>query len=879
MVTDRIKNYTDLEQQFQRDRADPAAVADLAGASCARGLFGTRALPVYQRAVAVNSGDKRILQALSLTNFLKHMRRFTIDGAEPDLVDSDAVLEAIELLKDSLKQFANSPDLFFALGDLYLVRGSILLAIGAYENALKFGFEDFPAILRGYEFASRVHKLQPSERAYFARIYRQVGHTAKALELYRAIVAEGFHDPAIINTLTELIESAVEPETNQNVLNNHFMEITELYLLVNDVDRALTSFRRIVFPVNMNFELVKRIAEILISREDYGLAFEYLSQIPVDEENKQLINRITVELEKIGDLDTAVYLLKFINDNDIMFKEAQALKDKEMEIHAELELADMNFTNRRYDMALGNYVRVLRLGYKDDLLILSKIVELLPLVRRDHIDDLNFIGQFYLNKQDYYRASQFYDLVLDRRPDDQRAQEKLREIYSAIFERNPNLPELRLRSGDLHAMAGHLDEALAEYKVAAQFPETNVEAMRRTAITRMRTQNYTLAAEAFKQIPVSEVDLENLYQLHLIFYGRNRLAESLALLRMVAEVDSRYRDVAERIEQLGGQFAEESQNLVSDPKMRELIGDIAIGRYRYEEKVGSGGMGVVHRVFDIKLNKAVAMKILREGLANSNKAIERFFREARIAATLNHPNIVNIYDYNINNQTHKSYISMEYVDGPSLRDMFEDYFVHSAPLSEARIHEALFYSAQICDALDMTHSKGIIHRDIKPDNVLISRDRVAKLTDFGIVHVEEATFTPTGAVIGTPRYMAPEQVQGVRLDGRADLYSVGIILYEWLLGSPPFVTGDIAYQQVNVKPVAPHDHNDGIPYELSNLIMKCLEKNPADRFQSARDLRFALEQMLRRLVPDGPSFTQDPPRPPQIPETARSTDHDIDSFG
>jgi serine/threonine-protein kinase len=293
--------------------------------------------------------------------------------------------------------------------------------------------------------------------------------------------------------------------------------------------------------------------------------------------------------------------------------------------------------------------------------------------------------------------------------------------------------------------------------------------------------------------------------------------------------------------------------------MRELIGDVAVGRYRYIEKIGSGGMGVVHKVFDQKLNRAVAMKILREGLANSSKAIERFFREARIAATLNHRNIVNIFDYNINQQTHCSFISMEYVEGVNLREMFEEYFNHPDKSFTERMKEAMFYMSQICDALQMTHSKGIIHRDIKPDNILIGTDNIAKITDFGIVHIEEATFTPTGAVIGTPRYMSPEQVQGTRLDGRADLYSAGIILYEWLVGMPPFISGDIAYQQVNMPPSPPRDHNQEIMQDINDLVMKCLEKNPADRFQKAADLKQALDAALRVMAPEGLPHLMPPP--------------------
>jgi serine/threonine-protein kinase len=475
-------------------------------------------------------------------------------------------------------------------------------------------------------------------------------------------------------------------------------------------------------------------------------------------------------------------------------------------------------------------------------------VELLPLLRMGHPDTFHFIGEYYMKRGDFYRASQFYDLILEHRQDDPTARARLREIYTAILGRNPNLPELRMRSGDLYMEEGEVALAIAEYLGASQFPETNIEAMRRLAVAYMKTRQFTEAMDSFQQIPVNENDLENLYQLHLLLADRGRTAEALALLRMIIDVDDTYRDTVDRTEMLRSQFSAEPLP-AGDPQMRELIGDVAVGRYKYMEKVGSGGMGIVHKVFDAKLGRAVAMKILREGLASSGKAVDRFFREARIAATLNHPNIVNIYDYNINNLTHQSYISMEFVDGPSVRDLFEEYFLNEPPPVEQRIQEALHYLAQVCDALRVTHSKGIIHRDIKPDNILISPERSAKITDFGIVHVEEATFTPTGALIGTPRYMAPEQVQGTKLDGRADLYSAGIIFYEWLVGTPPFVTGDVAYQQVNVRPTPPAELNADIPPMVNALICKTLEKNPADRFQTAVDMKRELEDTMKRLYP------------------------------
>jgi len=855
-----------LEDEFAENPLDIDLLLQLAETYLENGMFNGRARPTFEKALMASPNHTAFREGLHLSVFLRQLRRLTIDYPDFEAIDQDAVTDIIPVLQSYLNKYPRSADLFFALGDLNMIKGNVMAAIGAYEAAVKFGLHDLRPIIRSYELASRQHSFPPTERAYFARLYEHLGLDDQALHVYRNVVEHGFYDQDVVNSLVRLLGRAAELESNKNAANKLRMEIVELHLLAGDKPAALGEFSRIQFPINQNFTLVKRVAEILIELEDYRRAFDYLSQIPVDEENKALLNRIAGELEKIGELDTAGFLLKFINDNDLVIREARALREKEMEIHTELAVAELNYNNRRFDKALVSYARVLQMGYKDDVLLLGKITELLPLLTQDHLQEFHIIGRHFLEKSDYYRAMQFYQMSLERRPDDRESRESLRRIYDSILERNPSLPELRLRSGDLYLDEDRYENAIAEYKHAAQFPETNVEATRRLAVAYMKQHNFTLAVDAFQTIPSSDIDLENLYELHLIMMERNRLPEALNLLNSIAQVEENYRDVRDRLQIIHAQLNRESDKIVSDPKMRELIGDVAVGRYKYMEKIGSGGMGVVHKVFDQKLNRAVAMKILREGLANSSKAIERFFREARIAATLNHRNIVNIFDYNINQQTHCSFISMEYVDGQNLREMFEEYFTKPGQLYIERVKEALFYMSQICDALSMTHSKGIIHRDIKPDNILISTTHVAKITDFGIVHIEEATFTPTGAVIGTPRYMSPEQVQGTRLDGRADLYSAGIILYEWLVGMPPFISGDIAYQQVNMAPSPPVEQNPQVPFYVNELVMKCLEKNPADRFQKASDLKEALDSALFKLSPEG------------LPHLEPEPDKDMDDF-
>jgi serine/threonine protein kinase/beta-lactam-binding protein with PASTA domain len=269
------------------------------------------------------------------------------------------------------------------------------------------------------------------------------------------------------------------------------------------------------------------------------------------------------------------------------------------------------------------------------------------------------------------------------------------------------------------------------------------------------------------------------------------------------------------------------------------------GRYELDGIVGRGGMAEVFRARDIRLDRIVGVKTLRDDLARDQTFQARFRREAQSAASLNHPSIVAVYDTgeDMVGNTPVPYIVMEFVDGRTLRDLLRD-DRRLLPERAAEITDG------VLRALDYSHRNGIVHRDIKPGNVMLTRSGDVKVMDFGIARAvsdAQATMTQTAQVIGTAQYLSPEQARGERVDARSDLYSAGCLLYELLTGRPPF-TGDspvaIAYQHVREAPVPPSRIDPELPAWCDAIVLKAMEKDPADRYQSAGEMRNDIQRAL-----------------------------------
>ena len=274
--------------------------------------------------------------------------------------------------------------------------------------------------------------------------------------------------------------------------------------------------------------------------------------------------------------------------------------------------------------------------------------------------------------------------------------------------------------------------------------------------------------------------------------------------------------------------------------MDKYIGKRLDGRYEIHELLGVGGMAYVYKAYDNIEKRWVAIKILKEELAGNSDFLRRFRNESKAIAVLSHPNIVKVYDVSFGDRI--QYIVMEYIDGITLKQYIEQQ-------GEIKWREALYFTVQILRALQHAHEKGIIHRDIKPQNIMLLEDGTIKVTDFGIARFSQAeTQTMTDKAIGSVHYIAPEQARGGYINDKADIYSVGLMLYEMLTGQLPFVADNavsVAIMQMQAEPTPPSRINPSIPKGLEEITMHAMEKNPAQRFPSAADMLEDVERFRR----------------------------------
>ncbi|MEK7381982.1 MAG: serine/threonine-protein kinase, partial [Elusimicrobiota bacterium] len=360
-----------------------------------------------------------------------------------------------------------------------------------------------------------------------------------------------------------------------------------------------------------------------------------------------------------------------------------------------------------------------------------------------------------------------------------------------------------------------------------------------------------LAFEKFRLCPLDDNLKDTLYNLALDFERKRQFSKAAAVFDHIAAKDPKYKDIAAKTKMLkaaadGAVFGgvgggkKDGTVMIAGGSTKPTL-----GRYEIEKELGRGAMGVVYLGRDPKINRMVAIKtmMLEDGNDGTVKDVkERFFREAESAGTLNHPNIVRIFDAGEENEV--AYIAMELLDG-------HDLVRYGTREGLLPLTKTLDYVATVADALDYAHAQGVVHRDIKPANIMLLKDGSIRVADFGIARITASSKTATGTVMGTPSYMSPEQVAGKKGDGRSDLFSLSVALFELISGEKPFKGGEglgtLLFQIANDPHPAITTVKAGLPASLKEVLDKGLAKNPDLRFQRGSEMGAALRAVLAEL--------------------------------
>jgi len=385
----------------------------------------------------------------------------------------------------------------------------------------------------------------------------------------------------------------------------------------------------------------------------------------------------------------------------------------------------------------------------------------------------------------------------------------------------------------------------------------------------LKKKNYNKAAIHFQKAYdhwcedpdgiVDETTLKLLYHLAYAFEKVGRLDDALKLYERVAGENPLFKEIGARMAKV--KELQRKANAANEKKMglpafsksaREK------GRYEKIEEIGRGGMGIVYRGKDRVLGREVALKILNSHFKHDEKIVETFLREAKSLAALNHLHIVTIFDAGIEDGNY--YISMEFIEGKTVRELLKKKGFFKLPT-------ALALARQVLKALSYAHSKRVIHRDITTNNMMLTETKIIKLMDFGLARVVNQLHSEQSIIGGTPYFMSPEQVEGAPIDHRTDIYSFGVCLFEMLTGQVPFPMENPGYHHLHTQAPDPRSIKQDIPENISRLILRCLQKSPNDRFQSADEILEALKgspEESPQVFSQQASITKTPP--PQKPK-------------
>ncbi len=645
--------------------------------------------------------------------------------------------------------------------------------------------------------------------------FEKFGRLFKAAELYKRSkdyekAAEKYHSYFMKQ---KLVSSNVSPEKVKQI-KQAAIEGGALYMKIGEFKKAMEIYSEAGYP-NQAAEAAVQAGEIEKAAQFYLSAKSY--------------EKAAKLFEAMGDEKQSHWIMaKQHQETGDSLSAAKAFEEGESWVEAaEMyeEAGEKKKAGEMYEQA-GDYHRSADLFLaSEDLSSAARALE--------RSGRLMEASDLYVNLKQFDRAAQMQDL--------------LGNYYeAALFFKN---------HGDLDRCISYLQRVGKD--VSHYYPASLL-------LGELLTQRKMLPAakDCYRKVvseePVSSKNIEIYYRLGVLYELGKEFEKSEKLYDAILKKDYAYKDVKDRRDLLKKALAEVKKALnhseskqVFEQQSQATNGTQA-SRYKMIKKIGQGGMGVVFQAEDIVLKRIVAYKILPDAIKENPAVLKNFLQEAQIAAALNHPNLVTIFDTGKNGED--IYITMEYVDGITLKQYQERY--------KASLSELIEIMKSVCRGVAYAHQRNVIHRDLKPSNVMLLRDRTVKIMDFGLAKRLTDAMDERTSVKGTPLYMSPEQIVGEQVDKLSDIYSLGCSFYRMLTGKPPFSKGDIYYQHLHSYPSPLRSINPKVPPALEKIVLKCIEKKKALRYKSVDEVIDAISNLSKATAvaphasPPNPNINQ-----------------------
>ncbi|HHT9138390.1 MAG TPA: protein kinase domain-containing protein [Candidatus Wunengus sp. YC60] len=684
-------------------------------------------------------------------------------------VEYDEALRILNKLKLIGSHFS---DKFYILAKIYIKKGLVDKALDEYRNLFHLCPHRLDTALKGFVEIIELDPMNESAYKSLCDAYKKRGVLDKAISEYE--------------TTSRL---------NNNSINKYILG--HLYCFAGRIKDSIAIFNKYltIQPIDTNIQFF--LAYIYSENNEIERAVGIFQDLIVKDPAK--LGTVISHLEKL--------LIRKLDE-----KQTQSLLNSLSEFCTKVKVTDIPLAEN----------------------ILAKIIKLKP-NDSAYQNKLEILlanaSEQYLKEGQVNMAYEKLQKLINLRPDNSDYAKRYKDVHKIIIEpkiknlegmlSNINLPEeeankIRYELAILYEEKED-DRALSLLQTVERSPsEYQLDAQFRLGMLFFKKGVPNTAEEYYDKIVEAVIPMDKkvdfLYQISTTFEEHGFLEKALAIYKRIISFDIGYKDVTKRLELATKKLEVELAMNASELVLKDRYEDIQL--------IGQGSIGAVYKAVDKILKRKVALKIIKDEYKNNKDAVECFVRETQLVSHFKHPGFITIYDININKHF---YIVMDYIEGDDLQRLMKN--------GALPIKEAVQIAINVSDALSCAHQNGVVHRDVKPSNILVMKNQKIKIADFGLAQLmTPSVIAQPGQVLVSPVYMSPEQIKGETVDYRSDIYSFGIILYEMLTGKPPFNDGDIAYRHINEEPVPPASLNSKIPRWLENIVLKCLRKSPEERY-------------------------------------------------